>query len=268
MIIRNSIRCKKCGTELVSESVHDFKTCSCGAVSVDGGLEYLRRVGNREDYEETSIVNDIEEADESDAILPFVGISVSEDCYVNSDDIIPDDRSASTRAIDRMLHNSKPYLPPYFDWDQSPSYKKLTRYIKQFIQDEFYAGALEIIESYGLKAYTDPEEMKGLYILGLQISDALRANPAPNEPLSNDEKALLLNVSDYYFASLFIHIDREVYANEDDLCVIIRHLMKNPLETDAVRELLAFYKERFADSDRLMALEQEAKGFLEEGAVE
>ena len=33
-----------CGDTIESHSVHDFKTCSCGAVSVDGGHEYLRRV--------------------------------------------------------------------------------------------------------------------------------------------------------------------------------------------------------------------------------
>ena len=43
MIIKNAIKCKKCGDIIESISVHDFKTCSCGACSVDGGLDYLRR---------------------------------------------------------------------------------------------------------------------------------------------------------------------------------------------------------------------------------
>ena len=30
-IIRNAIRCKKCGEVIESKSVHDFKFCSCGA---------------------------------------------------------------------------------------------------------------------------------------------------------------------------------------------------------------------------------------------
>ena len=42
-IIKNAIQCKKCGDVIESVSVHDFKTCSCGACSVDGGHEYLRR---------------------------------------------------------------------------------------------------------------------------------------------------------------------------------------------------------------------------------
>lgn len=43
VIIRNAIQCKKCGDIIESVSVHDFKTCSCGACSVDGGHYYLRR---------------------------------------------------------------------------------------------------------------------------------------------------------------------------------------------------------------------------------
>lgn len=50
----NKIRCKKCGDIIESTNVHDFKWCSCGMVAVDGGLEYLRRVGYQEDFEELS----------------------------------------------------------------------------------------------------------------------------------------------------------------------------------------------------------------------
>ena len=42
-IIRNAVQCKNCGAVIESVSVHDFKTCSCGACSVDGGHSYLRR---------------------------------------------------------------------------------------------------------------------------------------------------------------------------------------------------------------------------------
>lgn len=53
-IIMNKIRCKKCGDVIESISVHDFKTCKCGAVSVDGGHYYLKRCGNSKDWEELS----------------------------------------------------------------------------------------------------------------------------------------------------------------------------------------------------------------------
>lgn len=42
-IIKNAIQCKHCGEIIESLSVHDFKTCKCGKVFVDGGHEYLRR---------------------------------------------------------------------------------------------------------------------------------------------------------------------------------------------------------------------------------
>lgn len=51
-IVRNRIKCKKCGEIIESTSRHDFKFCKCGAVAVDGGKDYLRRVGSKEDYEE------------------------------------------------------------------------------------------------------------------------------------------------------------------------------------------------------------------------
>ena len=46
MIIQNAATCLACGDFIVSKHRHDFVTCTCGAVSVDGGQEYLRRVGD------------------------------------------------------------------------------------------------------------------------------------------------------------------------------------------------------------------------------
>ena len=39
-IKRNRIKCNHCGDIIESEYVHDFKSCSCGKVSVDGGDDY------------------------------------------------------------------------------------------------------------------------------------------------------------------------------------------------------------------------------------
>lgn len=43
MIIRNAIQCNVCGEVIESKYRHDFVTCKCGACSVDGGHDYLRR---------------------------------------------------------------------------------------------------------------------------------------------------------------------------------------------------------------------------------
>ena len=53
-IIKNAIRCKKCGDIIESKTVHDFKFCSCGSCAVDGGHAYLRRCGHRGDWDELS----------------------------------------------------------------------------------------------------------------------------------------------------------------------------------------------------------------------
>ena len=53
-ILVNKIQCNKCKDIIESKYVHDFKWCSCKSIAVDGGLEYLRRVGNLEDIIELS----------------------------------------------------------------------------------------------------------------------------------------------------------------------------------------------------------------------
>lgn len=45
------VKCVKCLDVIESKSRYDFKTCKCGAISIDGGSEYLRCVGNPEDFD-------------------------------------------------------------------------------------------------------------------------------------------------------------------------------------------------------------------------
>jgi hypothetical protein len=52
MIVVNKIRCTHCSDVIESTHSHDFKWCKCGRSGVDGGHEYLRRVGSS--YEELS----------------------------------------------------------------------------------------------------------------------------------------------------------------------------------------------------------------------
>ncbi|WP_446685720.1 DUF7695 domain-containing protein [Paenibacillus alginolyticus] len=58
-ILRNAIKCLTCQVIIESISRNDFKSCSCGYVSLDGGLDYLQRSyppGKATDYfEELSI---------------------------------------------------------------------------------------------------------------------------------------------------------------------------------------------------------------------
>lgn len=40
---RNRIRCKHCGDIIESINTYDFQKCKCGAVGIDGGLDYAKR---------------------------------------------------------------------------------------------------------------------------------------------------------------------------------------------------------------------------------
>lgn len=45
MIVQNAVICNKCDELIYSAHRHDFRECKCGNIAVDGGQEYLRRVG-------------------------------------------------------------------------------------------------------------------------------------------------------------------------------------------------------------------------------
>ena len=51
-LIRNRIKCNHCGDIIESKFTHDFKRCKCGAVAVEGGLDYTKRVYKSNDPEE------------------------------------------------------------------------------------------------------------------------------------------------------------------------------------------------------------------------
>lgn len=61
----NKAKCKKCGDIIQSNNLHDFKSCKCGAITVDGGSWYCKRTAkNIEDFEELSVgYNDIDQSE-------------------------------------------------------------------------------------------------------------------------------------------------------------------------------------------------------------
>jgi hypothetical protein len=61
LILRNSARCGHCGQEIESSHRHDFRMCRCGALGVDGGNDYIRRIG--QGWIDTSLVARLEEDD-------------------------------------------------------------------------------------------------------------------------------------------------------------------------------------------------------------
>jgi hypothetical protein len=60
MIVKNAAECRKCGDVVESKHVHDFVSCKCGEIAVDGGRDYLKRMAKGVD----SIIERSEWADE------------------------------------------------------------------------------------------------------------------------------------------------------------------------------------------------------------
>ena len=84
-IISNKIKCKKCGDVIESKNTNDYKRCSCGAVAVDGGKDYLKRIGNEKDYEE---------------------ISITKKCKYKNQNIIKNSIKVLTNKINNIIHKS------------------------------------------------------------------------------------------------------------------------------------------------------------------
>jgi hypothetical protein len=55
MILSNQVKCNACGDTPFSRHRHDFVSCKCGKISVDGGMDYLRRSGDVHNYIDMSI---------------------------------------------------------------------------------------------------------------------------------------------------------------------------------------------------------------------
>lgn len=67
-LIRNSAQCNRCKEILVSRHVHDFVACQCfnssggrRGITIDGGTDYLKRSGDKEDINELSIFEEVKD---------------------------------------------------------------------------------------------------------------------------------------------------------------------------------------------------------------
>jgi hypothetical protein len=58
-IVRNRAKCLDCGDIVESTHRHDFVACSCGAMFVDGGKDYLRR--GAKDFSKVEDLSEVEE---------------------------------------------------------------------------------------------------------------------------------------------------------------------------------------------------------------
>jgi hypothetical protein len=58
-LLINRAKCLLCNDVITSEHLHDFKTCKCGNLSIDGGNEYGRIL-----YKKANSYQDLSEYDE------------------------------------------------------------------------------------------------------------------------------------------------------------------------------------------------------------
>jgi hypothetical protein len=55
-IIKNSVKCKKCGDEIESTFVNNLAVCECGEVAIAGACNELIRYNDVDEYYDTSIL--------------------------------------------------------------------------------------------------------------------------------------------------------------------------------------------------------------------
>lgn len=54
-LVRNRVKCLRCETIIESNGTYDKNVCKCGRVMVDGGLNYVRILGDPKDFEDLSV---------------------------------------------------------------------------------------------------------------------------------------------------------------------------------------------------------------------
>jgi hypothetical protein len=59
----SAIKCMNCKDTIFSRARHDLRECSCGSVFIDGGFDYLRIGGDKNNYELIRIEIDISKND-------------------------------------------------------------------------------------------------------------------------------------------------------------------------------------------------------------
>jgi len=124
----NAVRCELCKDVIQSYSGHDYKACSCGNASVDGGLNYGR--WGRMDVEEsvTTLHKYIEDHPFSEIRQFFYRWNNRKEEHVLLKDI-----------DDYWLENIlKDYIPP------NNKYSMPNKYLLLFLQEKQYRNEIEV----------------------------------------------------------------------------------------------------------------------------
>ena len=55
VVMKNAVKCKVCGSYIRINTEYDYIPCACGAIAVDGGPEYVRIIGDFNNWEIVAI---------------------------------------------------------------------------------------------------------------------------------------------------------------------------------------------------------------------
>lgn len=135
-LLRSQLECPFCHDLIASLHRHDFQTCGCGGLSIDGGRDYLR-VAYREDVGEILMAKDgmnnidrsISIAGEHTKASAALALEIYKALWEESH---RGEHHTSAAAVHRRVlarWTAGRYGPP-------PSYKGVIAYLKLFIDDD------------------------------------------------------------------------------------------------------------------------------------
>lgn len=122
--VRSQIECNACHDVIASFSRHDFNSCKCGAVSIDGGLDYLRVVGQAGSgpgYTFRSIVLDGSPTDDECKLV--LGVLCA----------MPYEECVTLEELGNRLHDQHAEKP----WFPDPSARDVVRSLEELADCEY-----------------------------------------------------------------------------------------------------------------------------------
>lgn len=130
-LLRSQLRCPKCHDLISSIHRHDFRTCECGALSLDGGRDYLRVMASDEvmalmtdDEERAKIDCSISISGEHNTASAAVALKVYKALWVASVEGTEPASAVAVRDATGFIGNRQ--LVPY---------KSVLAYLKMFCDD-------------------------------------------------------------------------------------------------------------------------------------
>lgn len=105
----NKAKCLKCNDVIESKTRHEFNTCSCGNLSVDGGHSYIKRC-----VKEMDMVKDLSEYDKKYIVVDLNSVRLEVPDIFFEDSTTNEERE---RMISNLLAKTfKDIVPQFENW--------------------------------------------------------------------------------------------------------------------------------------------------------